>query len=92
MARPERRGRVSATEAAKNFGTLVDRVREERAIYVVERGGQAVAEISPVTTKRCTVSDLSQLVKELGSFDKEFASHVRDGIAAFNVPEQRPAK
>ena len=92
MARSEKQRRLSATEAARNFGTLVDRVRKERAIYVVERGGQAVAEVSPVTTKRCTVSDLFRLAKELGSFDKEFASHVRNGIAAFNVPEPRLAK
>lgn len=87
-----RRGRVTATEAAKNFGTLVNRVREERAVYVVERGGQAVAEITPVKTRRCTVADLAGVVKELGPFDKAFAQDVRDGIAAFNVPEQPRVK
>ena len=39
---------VPATEAAKNFGRLVDRVREERAVVVVERGGIPVARIVPV--------------------------------------------
>jgi hypothetical protein len=34
-----RAGSVSATDAAKNFGRLVNRVREERATYIVERGG-----------------------------------------------------
>ena len=38
---------VSATEAAKNFGRLIDRVRETRATYVVERGGTPVATVSP---------------------------------------------
>jgi hypothetical protein len=87
MGRRDTRGRVTATEAAKNFGTLVDRVREERAFYVVERGGQEVAEIGPVSTKRCTVADLSRLLKELGPVDDEFARDVRDGVAAFNLPE-----
>ena len=38
---------VTATEAAKNFGSIIDRVREDRAVYVVERGGTPVAEIGP---------------------------------------------
>ena len=33
------RASVSATEAAKNFGELVDRVREAGVAYVVERKG-----------------------------------------------------
>jgi len=32
---------VSASEAAKNFGALVDRVREERAEYIIERAGRS---------------------------------------------------
>jgi hypothetical protein len=42
-----KRYRVSATEAAKNFGGIVDRVREHAAIYLVERSGTPVAEIRP---------------------------------------------
>ena len=39
---------VSATYAARNFASLVNRVREERAAYVVERSGKPVAEIRSV--------------------------------------------
>jgi len=47
--RTSRRGHrpmaVPATEAAKSFGRLVDRVREEHATIVIERGGKpAMAE------------------------------------------------
>jgi prevent-host-death family protein len=49
--------RVSATEAAKNFGWLVDRVREEQATYVVERGGTPVARIAPVERPSFTMGD-----------------------------------
>ena len=36
---------IAATDAAKNFGHLVDRVRETRATYVIERHGRPVAQI-----------------------------------------------
>lgn len=55
---------VSATEAAKNFGRLIDRVRETRATYVVERGGKPVASIAPVEREVFTMRDFKALVGE----------------------------
>lgn len=49
-------GKVAATEAAKTFGALVDRVRESGAIYQIESRGQVVAEITP-PRKRLTLRD-----------------------------------
>ena len=49
---------VTATDAAKNFGAIVDRVREDRAVYVVERGGTPVAQIGPVQHRTFTRSRL----------------------------------
>lgn len=51
---------VAATEAAKGFGALVDRVRESRQIYQVESRGQVVAEIGP-PRRTFTVADLRAL-------------------------------
>ena len=79
---------VTATEAAKNFGTIVDRVREERAVYVVERSGKPVAQIGPVETKVFTLRDLADL---LASTPKA----VEEGIAFFQwakVPKNRWAR
>jgi antitoxin (DNA-binding transcriptional repressor) of toxin-antitoxin stability system len=56
------RRRVSATEAAKTFGGLVDRVREEGASFTVERGGVPVAEIRPLQLRSATVGDLITLL------------------------------
>lgn len=83
-----RHRRVSATEAAKNFGALVDRVREQRAVYVVERAGQAVAQVTPVASARVTVDDLRRLLQENGTVDQEYARAVREGVQALNVPER----
>jgi hypothetical protein len=87
-ALPGKHHRVTATEAAKNFGALVDRVREQRAVYIVERAGQAVAQIAPVASTRVTVEDLRRLLHENGPVDEEYARAVRAGVKALNIPER----
>lgn len=52
---------MPATEAAKNFGALIDRVRESGATYQVESRGQVVAQIGPAR-RRCTLGDLQALL------------------------------
>jgi len=39
--------RLSATEAARRFSDLLDRVEHDRETFVVERRGRAVASIAP---------------------------------------------
>ena len=53
---------VAATEAAKGFGALVDRVRDTGAVYLVESRGQVVAQIGPAR-RRTTLSDLRDFVR-----------------------------
>ena len=79
---------VTATEAAKNFGALVDRVRQDRAVYVVERGGIPVAEVGPVQRRAFTVRDFVALVRSRPgpSLDDEFAQAVAEGVAMLNRP------
>lgn len=79
---------VTATEAAKNFGALVDRVRQDRAVYVVERGGTPVAEVGPVQGRAFTVRDFVRMVRSRPgpSLDDEFARAVAEGVAMLNRP------
>jgi antitoxin (DNA-binding transcriptional repressor) of toxin-antitoxin stability system len=77
---------VSATEAAKNFGAIVHRVREARAEYTVERGGVPVARIVPVFTQGGTVADLVALLRAVVPGDKAFGEAVRDGVRGLNAP------
>jgi prevent-host-death family protein len=77
---------ITATDAAKKFGTLVDRVREEHAVYVVARGGIPVAQIGPVPRARVTVADFVDLVSAHAPLDKDFAKRVAEGVASFNRP------
>ena len=83
---------VSATEAAKNFGALVDRVRDERHSYVIERGGIPVAQIGPVSTRRFTVRDFVELLESTPHPGEEYLEAVERGLAEMNreeVPENQ---
>jgi prevent-host-death family protein len=83
---------VTASEAAKNFGALVGRVREERADYVVERAGTPVARISPVARTDVTVADLVDVLRGPDRLDEDYLREVEKGVAFLNVavlPESR---
>jgi hypothetical protein len=77
---------VSASEAAKNFGALVERVREARATYVVERSGVPVVEIAPVAWTRPTVADLVGWLRAPERLDESYLAEVERGVAYLNEP------
>lgn len=62
ISRRGRTGRVSATEAAKTFGRLIDRVREERTTYVIERSGIPVARVGPAGGLPFTIGDFKRIL------------------------------
>ena len=80
---------VSATEAAKTFGRLVNRVREERATYIVERGGVQVARIGPVDMHAATIRDLKTLLAARGRTDADYARAVEEAVRRHNTPRVR---
>jgi prevent-host-death family protein len=87
--RPGPEARVSATEAAKNFGRLVDRVREEHATYVVERGGAPVALIAPIEHTSFTMGDFKALAGSLPRVDDEYGPAVERAVARHYRPRVR---
>jgi len=83
---------VSATEAARNFASIVARVREDRAVYVVERSGTPVAQIGPVEERGFTGGDFVAMVRDGATrvAGAEYLRAVEEGIALLNrveVPE-----
>ena len=80
---------ITATDAAKNFGRLVDRVREAGATYVIERHGRPAAQIGPVeplaTPK--TLRDLVEALKAAPKLDEEILRYIEDGITIYNRPD-----
>ena len=83
-ARPART--VSASYAAKNFGALVDAVREAGATYVVERSGQPVVHVVPAPVKRATLADLADLYREPARLSEQYLREVERGAARLNRP------
>jgi len=55
--------RVSATDAARTFSDLLNRVQYRGETVVVERNGAAVCEIAPAKPLRFTLSDLARLLR-----------------------------
>lgn len=79
---------VAATEAAKNFGRLVDRVREEGTTYIVERHGRPIAQIGPVARVRTTtLRDLVKAMRTVPKLDEETLRHIEEGVKRLNRPE-----
>ena len=83
---------VTASDAAKNFGALVQRVREARATYVVERAGVPVVEITPAAAPRPTVADLVDCLRDAGRLDERYLKAVEQGIAFLNEPSLPPGR
>lgn len=79
---------IAATDAAKNFGQLVDRVREQGATYVIERHGRPVAQIGPVDSpQRKTLRNLVEAIQAAPKLDEEVLRYIEEGIAIYNRPE-----
>lgn len=70
----------------------MDRVREERAAYVIERGGRPVAQIGPAPAPSCTFRDLAAFLRDRHRLDDAYFREVESGVARANrpaVPEDR---
>jgi hypothetical protein len=70
----KKRPSISATEAARNFSELLNRVRYQRQSYLVERGGRAVCEIRSVCEE--TGFNGAALVRLLNSLPDPAASYL----------------
>ena len=86
MARKPRTRTVTASEAAKNFGALADRVRSERATYIVERGGVPVVRVGPVDVVRCTFRDLADWYAGREPIERRYLDEVERMVKAANTP------
>jgi antitoxin (DNA-binding transcriptional repressor) of toxin-antitoxin stability system len=69
---------VSATEAARRFSDLINRVGYKGETYIIERGGRPMCELSPVDPHRFTGEDLLALLAILPRPDEEFLDIVEE--------------
>lgn len=66
--------RVTATEAARRFSDLLNRVRYEGETFVIVRGGEEVGQLAPVQPSRpMTLRNLLEILAREAAPDPEFA-------------------
>lgn len=70
--------KVSATEAARSFSELLNRVRYRGETFVVERGGEAICELRPAAPPRFTGADLVTLLRSLPEVDEDYLRTVEE--------------
>lgn len=61
---PRATRRISATDAARNFSELLNRVQYRGETVLIERGGVAVGELGPAAARSFTLADLAALLRE----------------------------
>ena len=69
---------ISATEAARNFSDLINRVSYRGETYTVERGGRPMCQISPVESPRCTGAELLNVLSTLPRPSAEYLATVEE--------------
>ena len=78
--RPVRR--LSATELAKRLSDVLSRVHYQRETVIVERGGKALCQLTPVSNSLdFHLSDLVALLDSLPSPGEAFAEALSEGVA-----------
>jgi prevent-host-death family protein len=80
---------ISATEAARRFSHLLNRVELRGEAFVIERGGRPVARIGPASPTHLTGADFAALMKTLPRPDDAYLDLV-ERIARDQRPLEPP--
>jgi antitoxin (DNA-binding transcriptional repressor) of toxin-antitoxin stability system len=72
---------ISATEAARSFSELMNRVRYRGKSFIVERSGKPICEILPARPPRFNGAELVSLLRSLPKPDAEYLESVEKLIA-----------
>jgi antitoxin (DNA-binding transcriptional repressor) of toxin-antitoxin stability system len=67
--------RITATRAARSFSDLLNRVRYRKDRFIIVRGGEAVALLTPPppSESQCTLANLLQALASAAPPDEGFA-------------------
>jgi len=75
------RSRISATEAARGFSKLMNRIRYHVESFIIESNGKPICEILPVMPAKFSGAELANLLRSLPKADEEYLAQV-EGLAA----------
>ncbi|MGH7166737.1 MAG: type II toxin-antitoxin system Phd/YefM family antitoxin [Nitrospiraceae bacterium] len=84
---------ISATEAARNFSDLLNRVGFRGERYTIARGGKAIAYLTPATSPITrVVGELPDLLRKLPSLGKDARPFARDVLRGVRKAPALPKK
>jgi sulfur carrier protein ThiS len=69
--------RISATQAARTFSNILNRIGYNGDVFVVERGGKPVCRMLPAQPTKLTLRELADLLQSLPAPDAGYAADVR---------------
>ena len=69
---------ISATQAARTFSDLLNRVQSRGEEFIVERGGEPICQIVPARPVVRTVADLVHLLRTIPKPDDEYLDILED--------------
>jgi len=72
--------RMSATDAARNFSEILNRVLYRGETFLIERSGEPICEIRPARPIRFTGRDLVALLKSLPPVDADYLDAVEEVV------------
>lgn len=70
--------RISATQTARRFSELMNRVHYRGESFVVERGGKPICEILPAQPSKFSGKELADLLRSLPKPDEEYLALVEN--------------
>jgi prevent-host-death family protein len=83
--------RVTATEAARKFSDILNRVHYGHETFVVLRGGEEVAQISPAQPSQpVTLRELIEKLRQMESPDSRFAADLEEVQASQPLMGEAP--
>jgi antitoxin (DNA-binding transcriptional repressor) of toxin-antitoxin stability system len=84
---------ISATEAARNFSDLLNRVGFRGERYTIARGGKAIAYLTPATSPVTRVlAELPDLLRRLPALGKDSTPFARDVLRGIRKAPVLPRK
>jgi antitoxin (DNA-binding transcriptional repressor) of toxin-antitoxin stability system len=69
---------ISATRTARTLSHVLSRMRDRGETFIIERGGEPVGRLVPVTPPLCTLAKLARLLRGMPRPDPGYLVAVKD--------------
>jgi antitoxin (DNA-binding transcriptional repressor) of toxin-antitoxin stability system len=81
---------ITTTDLARNLSDVLNRVHYRGETFLVKRGGQTLARLTPTAPSIRTWEEFKTLLSELGPIDKSFSGDLEEVIQAQEKIEASP--